>query len=82
MTDDEARGMSDKDVGELWARVQFVDWDGDGDHYHKTIAQSLIRKLVEERARLHAGDIEYSEFHLDCALRDFGIPKESWEAKP
>lgn len=61
--------MDDKDVGEVWR--QCIGHE-DNRPLNYRGAMRLIRKLVEERCY---------RSNLDQALRDFGISRESWEAK-
>lgn len=75
--------MEDKEVGELWTRVQFSERDGDGDWLHKRIVQSVIRKLVEERAHGYLGGVYMTQCSdiadgWSLALRDFGIDPKTW----
>jgi hypothetical protein len=68
--------MTDKEVGELWALAQAPALES-------SYVVKLIRKLVEERARviyISPGEDAYHEkrMSLERALSDFGIHPESW----
>lgn len=70
----ESKMMKDKEVGELWAidHSRLSDpCNGEHNGIWSRRCCALIRKLVEERA----GDGHY----LAKALRDFGIPPETWK---
>ena len=70
----------------MWYRVQFNERDTLGDQLHKGIVQSVLRKLVKERAKLieglsigvALGAEATNRFQLE-ALRDFGIDEETWK---
>ena len=79
--------MTDKDVGEYWVDV-WRDIDPVGEHGGcRDGVIKLIRKLVEERARnnavlyyqVHGPDADAIKSCIKSALRDFGIPPESWK---
>lgn len=81
--------MKDKDVGELWAK--YHPWTG----LHGMELQAakdacaLIRKLVEERKIKLLLSHKQGALWTDeeakgaerLALRDFGIPEDSWPVK-
>jgi hypothetical protein len=71
--------MTDEEVGELWRK-------GISSHAHRPCLQerlALIRKLVEERARVYDnGDDsrdDYHRWHIEHTLRDFGIDPATWK---
>jgi hypothetical protein len=70
--------MTDKDVGKIWRKA--LDEEGS---YSAQTEMSLIRKLVEERARYHAirdgGYRGFTAQDIDWACEQFGIDPKSWE---
>jgi hypothetical protein len=69
--------MTDKEVGELWARAQVPALES-------SVVIELIHKLVEERAfgpnpRRRTFTEREREVFLSDALRSFGIDPASWE---
>ena len=65
--------MKDKEVGELWRKLNSdcgkgIECDNHGEIY------KLICKLVEERARYHVS--KYEPEPTTRALRDFGIDEK------
>ena len=79
--------MSDKEVGELWDLAKDARPSPSDD---LVTIRRLIRKLVEERARviqrdkiMLRGELEpHFQQSRDAALRDFGIDPATWETKP
>jgi hypothetical protein len=70
--------MEDKEVGELWRTYTQIRRGFRSDNVDEDV-EDLIRKLVEERAKRAAQAIGYKEPFTAKALRDFGIPPESWK---
>lgn len=71
--------MEDREVGEVWREHLF-----NTDFYEEHLAEQiirLIRKLVEERAMRWQSEqgIAGGTAGLYKALRDFGIPPETWK---
>jgi hypothetical protein len=63
--------MTDKEVGELWARIHEARWAGR--LWPRKEIRELIAKLVEERAaRSH-------DYGIKLACEDFGIDPEEFE---
>jgi hypothetical protein len=69
--------MKDHEVGELWIRYYRVTEITP----NVITINSLIRKLVEERANcLNSGEhYDPDNEFIRLALRDFGIPPETWK---
>ena len=71
--------MEDKEVGELWQKWQLYSHETE---YAKHAVLSLIRKLVEERARRYSTGLDWAgDWHdqVTSVLRDFGIDPATWE---
>jgi hypothetical protein len=74
---DEARGMSDKDVGDCWRCCPLLPPPGE------EVARALIRKLVEEAEAVYWAKYGcITGIHQDALIKRFGLPRDFWEAKP
>jgi hypothetical protein len=82
--------MKDEEVGRVWNDArQYTESHAGLSWAHKVL--TVIRKLVEERARRYLqwqSDVAFSTdrdrqlSELRYALRDFGIDPETWPIKP
>ena len=67
--------MDDKEVGELWG------WYKDLHGPYSGRVHELIRKLVEERARVYRLSVVFPDelpSYIPRALQDFGLNLETW----
>lgn len=74
--------MPDKEVGKLWRVVLECRNRDIGDQiFGASRVESLIRKLVEDRAHMYFVAMAYPKDDIERALRDFGISEESWKTR-
>ena len=72
--------MADNEIGELWRNI-LGDCNKLDECQNHGNEVRLIRKLVEERARVYSGYDRYKDEWIPDALRAFGITPEEWREK-
>ena len=70
--------MTDKEVGEFWRKLNIPGWS----YPDKKELLAVFHKLIEERVKLYrwrrmTQGMDDTE-ERKRALREFGIPEESW----